>query len=238
MTFFATTRCLAFGFLAWAIAAPGMGADAKSRADLPDPLVGTWSMYELSHGNTYPGVFTPFGMLGWTAQMTEGNGWPYQYFRETLIGFMATHQPSAWMSNYGPFSLMPHDRARCKCSRASVPPISATTTSRRCLTATACCLMRTRSRWRWRHRRAAARSASRSRKPKTLTCCSMRATAAARSRSIPRTTRSPAGIRRVRAIRRTSRNISWRCSTIRSRATAFGRFRKTGKAGRCRTRRR
>ncbi len=46
-------------------------------------------------------------MLGWTAQMTEGNGWPYQYFRETLIGFMATHQPSAWMSNYGPFSLMP-----------------------------------------------------------------------------------------------------------------------------------
>ena len=35
----------------------------------------------------------PFGMLGWTAQMTEGNGGPYQYFRESLIGFMATHQP-------------------------------------------------------------------------------------------------------------------------------------------------
>lgn len=49
----------------------------------------------------------PFGMLGWTAQMTEGNGGPYQYFRESLIGFMATHQPSAWMSNYGAFSLMP-----------------------------------------------------------------------------------------------------------------------------------
>ena len=79
----------------------------KSRADLPDPLVGTWSTFELSHGNTYSAVFTPFGMLGWTAQMTEGNGWPYQYFRETLVGFMATHQPSAWMSNYGPFSLMP-----------------------------------------------------------------------------------------------------------------------------------
>ncbi len=91
-----------------ALAAPGITADtAKSRADLPDPLVGTWSMFELSHGNTYPGVFLPFGMLGWTPQMTEGNGWPYQYFRETLIGFLATHQPSAWMSNYGPFSLMP-----------------------------------------------------------------------------------------------------------------------------------
>ncbi len=97
-----------FLLLAGLLTAPGIAADAaKSRADLPDPLAGTWSMFELSHGNTYPGVFTPFGMLGWTAQMTEGNGWPYQYFRETLIGFMATHQPSAWMSNYGPFSLMP-----------------------------------------------------------------------------------------------------------------------------------
>jgi len=95
-------------WLVCALAAPAICADsAKSRADLPDPLVGTWSMFELSHGNTYPGMFTPFGMLGWTAQMTEGNGWPYQYFRETLIGFLATHQPSAWMSNYGAFSLMP-----------------------------------------------------------------------------------------------------------------------------------
>ncbi len=38
--------------------------------------------------------------------MGEG-GWPYQYFRETIQGFLATHQPSAWMANYGPFSLMP-----------------------------------------------------------------------------------------------------------------------------------
>jgi predicted alpha-1,2-mannosidase len=82
-------------------------ADVKpSLADLPDPLVGTWSSYELSHGNTYPGVFTPFSMIGWTPQISEG-GWTYQYFRETITGFLATHQPSAWMSNYGPFSLMP-----------------------------------------------------------------------------------------------------------------------------------
>ena len=87
------------------LAAAGV-AGAQSLADLPDPLVGTWSSFELSHGNTYPGVFTPFGAIGWTAQMSEG-GWPYQYFRETIQGFLATHQPSAWMSNYGPFSLMP-----------------------------------------------------------------------------------------------------------------------------------
>ncbi|HEY1217991.1 MAG TPA: hypothetical protein VGF03_03565, partial [Bryobacteraceae bacterium] len=108
MTSFDIQRRLASGLLFCVVAASGICADnPKSRADLPNPLVGTWSMRELSHGNTYPGVFTPFGMLGWTAQMTEGNGWPYQYFRETLIGFLATHQPSAWMSNYGPFSLMP-----------------------------------------------------------------------------------------------------------------------------------
>jgi predicted alpha-1,2-mannosidase len=88
-------------------AATASAADVKpSLADVPDPLVGTWSSYELSHGNTYPGVFTPFGAIGWTAQMEEG-GWTYQYFREIIQGFLATHQPSAWMSNYGPFSIMP-----------------------------------------------------------------------------------------------------------------------------------
>src|ERR1035441_241826 len=49
------------------LAGTAFGADVKpSLADLPDPLVGTWSSYELSHGNTYPGVFTPFSMIGWT----------------------------------------------------------------------------------------------------------------------------------------------------------------------------
>src|ERR1019366_9490763 len=44
------------------------GSPSASLADLPDPLVGTDSRFELSHGNTYPGVFTPFGMIGWTAR--------------------------------------------------------------------------------------------------------------------------------------------------------------------------
>jgi putative alpha-1,2-mannosidase len=73
---------------------------------MPDPLAGAWSSYELSHGNAYTGVFTPFRTIGWTALMSEG-GWPYRYFRETILGFLATRQPSAWMSNYGPFSPMP-----------------------------------------------------------------------------------------------------------------------------------
>jgi predicted alpha-1,2-mannosidase len=80
--------------------------DAGSLADLPDPLVGTDSRFELSHGNTYPAVFTPFGMIGWTAQTGEG-GWPYQYSKDRIQGFLATHRPSAWTADYGPFSLMP-----------------------------------------------------------------------------------------------------------------------------------
>ena len=79
---------------------------AGSLADLPDPLVGTDSKYELSHGNTYPAVFTPFATANWTAQTTEG-GWTYQYFKDSIRGFRLTHRPSAWTIDWGSFSLMP-----------------------------------------------------------------------------------------------------------------------------------
>ncbi len=82
-------------------------APKANLADLPDPLVGTDSSRELSHGNTYPAVFRPFGMLAWTAQTSETEGWPYQYSKDKIIGFLGTHRPSAWMEDYGPFSLMP-----------------------------------------------------------------------------------------------------------------------------------
>jgi predicted alpha-1,2-mannosidase len=75
-------------------------------ANLPDPLVGTDSTLELSHGNTYPAVFVPFAMANWTAETDEG-GLPYQYRTGTIRGFRSTHRPSAWMFDYGPLSLMP-----------------------------------------------------------------------------------------------------------------------------------
>ena len=79
---------------------------AGTLADLPDPLVGTDSKYELSHGNTYPAAFTPFAAANWTAQTTEG-GWTYQYFKDSIRGFRLTHRPSAWTVDWGSFSLMP-----------------------------------------------------------------------------------------------------------------------------------
>jgi predicted alpha-1,2-mannosidase len=84
----------------------GSVAGQSHLADLPDPLVGTDSTYELSHGNTYPGVFLPFAMANWTPETGDG-GWPYQYRAGKIRGFRSTHRPSAWMSDWGSFSIMP-----------------------------------------------------------------------------------------------------------------------------------
>lgn len=76
--------------------------------DWVNPLMGTQSSYELSHGNTYPAVALPWGMHAWTPQTGRNNdGWIYTYDAKKIRGFKQTHQPSPWMNDYGPFSLMP-----------------------------------------------------------------------------------------------------------------------------------
>ncbi len=71
-------------------------------------LVGTQSDYALSTGNTYPAVALPWGMNFWTPQTgCMGDGWAYTYGAHTLCGFKQTHQPSPWINDYAPFSLMP-----------------------------------------------------------------------------------------------------------------------------------
>ena len=87
-------------------AAAVAGHAATSLADLPDPLVGTDSKYELSHGNTYPAIFIPYAMAAWSPQTGEG-GWPYQYAKDNIRGFRMTHRPSAWTIDWGSFALMP-----------------------------------------------------------------------------------------------------------------------------------
>lgn len=73
-----------------------------------NPLMGTDSSYELSNGNTYPSIALPWGMNAWTPQTgNNGNGWQYTYDANKIRGFKQTHQPSPWMNDYGPFSLMP-----------------------------------------------------------------------------------------------------------------------------------
>jgi predicted alpha-1,2-mannosidase len=73
-----------------------------------NPLMGTDSDYELSHGNTYPAIARPWGMNFWTPQTGRmGSGWIYSYDATKIRGFKQTHQPSPWVNDYGQFSLFP-----------------------------------------------------------------------------------------------------------------------------------
>lgn len=76
--------------------------------DLVNPLVGSDSSFELSNGNTYPAIATPWGMNFWTPQTGKmGNGWGYMYDATKILGFKQTHQPSPWINDYAAFSLFP-----------------------------------------------------------------------------------------------------------------------------------
>ena len=71
-------------------------------------LQGTNSTFELSRGNTFPATARPFGMHMWTPQTgRNGDGWKYQYARDTIRGFQQSHQCSPWSNDYAVFSLMP-----------------------------------------------------------------------------------------------------------------------------------
>ncbi len=73
-----------------------------------NPLMGTLSRPDLSNGNTYPAISTPWAMNMWTPQTgVNGDGWQYSYTADKIRGFKQTHQPSPWMNDYGIFSLMP-----------------------------------------------------------------------------------------------------------------------------------
>jgi predicted alpha-1,2-mannosidase len=82
--------------------------DSPELADYVNTLQGTNSRFELTHGNTFPAVALPFGMHMWTPQTGKnGDGWKYQYFKDTIRGFQQSHQCSSWTNDYAVFSLMP-----------------------------------------------------------------------------------------------------------------------------------
>jgi len=72
------------------------------------PLMGTDNSFKLSSGNVYPAIARPWGMNFWTPQTGKnGDGWGYTYAANKIVGIKETHQPSPWINDYGPFSLMP-----------------------------------------------------------------------------------------------------------------------------------
>ena len=71
-----------------------------------NPLIGTTIK---GKGGTMPCVNPPFAMTNFTAQTRQNkmNTMPYAYEDSTILGFIATHQPTVWMGDYGYLSVMP-----------------------------------------------------------------------------------------------------------------------------------
>ena len=71
-------------------------------------LQGTNSKFTLTRGNTYPTTALPFAMHTWTPQTgINGDGWKYQFEKDSIRGFQQAHQCSSWTNDYAVFSLMP-----------------------------------------------------------------------------------------------------------------------------------
>ena len=84
----------------------------KQEVDYVNPLIGTpFGGFKdgLEGGGTMPCVGTPFAMTNFVAQTCENriSRMMYVYEDSTILGFIATHQPTVWMGDYGYVSVMP-----------------------------------------------------------------------------------------------------------------------------------
>jgi predicted alpha-1,2-mannosidase len=93
-------------------ALPSLKAQEKMAVDYVNPLIGTSALgfsEGKDGGGTMPCVGLPFAMTNFVAQTRENkiSEMPYVYEDTTIKGFMATHQPTVWMGDYGYVSVMP-----------------------------------------------------------------------------------------------------------------------------------
>ncbi len=80
----------------------------ESLVSLANPLQGTDSVQDFSHGNLYPAIATPFPMNAWSAYTQPmPDSFYYQYQQTKFRGIRQTHQPSPWINEYAAFSFMP-----------------------------------------------------------------------------------------------------------------------------------
>ena len=84
----------------------------KQEVDYVNPLIGTAATgfaKGLDGGGTMPSVGPPFAMTNFVAQTGESKMSRMNYFYEdsSIIGFLASHQPTVWMGDYGYVSVMP-----------------------------------------------------------------------------------------------------------------------------------
>ncbi len=78
----------------------------KDAVDYVNPLIGTALKGE---GGTAPFVARPFAMTKFMPQTRENKmgTMAYVYDDKEIMGFLASHQPTVWMGDYGYVSLMP-----------------------------------------------------------------------------------------------------------------------------------
>ncbi len=96
-----------FALLAIPLMTP-LSAAQQALVDYPNPLQGTDSVREFSHGNLYPAIATPFPMNVW-APYTQPlpDSFYYQYRETRICGIRQTHQPSPWINEYAAIAFMP-----------------------------------------------------------------------------------------------------------------------------------
>jgi len=80
--------------------------------DYVNPLIGTSEKGFIEGkdgGGTMPCIGTPFAMTNFLAQTRQNkiSKMPYAYEDNAIHGFMASHQPTVWMGDYGYVSVMP-----------------------------------------------------------------------------------------------------------------------------------
>lgn len=83
-------------------------AESDSPVTLANPMQGTDSTRDFSHGNEYPAIALPFPMNVWAPYtQPHKDSFYYQHNQTKIRGIRQTHQPSPWIGDYANFSLMP-----------------------------------------------------------------------------------------------------------------------------------
>lgn len=82
------------------------GTKEKSPVDYVNPLIGTAI---LNQGGIAPFAGAPFAMTSFIPQTRENkmSSMAYVHDDTNIMGFMASHQPTVWMGDYGYVSVMP-----------------------------------------------------------------------------------------------------------------------------------
>lgn len=105
LSIFSSKAILLFCLLS---ATSNLYSQKKDLVKYVNTLQGTNSNHDLTRGNTYPTTALPFAMHTWTPQTgVNGDGWKYQYEKDSIRGFQQAHQCSSWTKDYAVFSLMP-----------------------------------------------------------------------------------------------------------------------------------